>query len=111
MTTRSSTTRQVNLTLTASQEQIVRLLVRRLREGGLEYEARVRSFVTEPPIPKYMHIADLDRRFGAIERRLIQLEQSLFGDAERVTLDGMAATENDSAVEDVATMGATDGQS
>ena len=70
-------TRQVNLKLTLAQEEIVRLVVQRLREGGLEFEARMRQFVSEPPIPRYMHIDELDRRFGEIERRLLKLETSL----------------------------------
>jgi hypothetical protein len=69
-------TRQVNLALTPSQEDIVRLLVTRLREGGVEYEERLRSFLEEPPVPRYMHIDDLDRRFGAIERRLEAVEEA-----------------------------------
>jgi hypothetical protein len=76
-------TRQVNLALTAAQEDIVRLLVTRLREGGVEYEERLRSFVEEPPVPRYMHIDDLDRRFGAIERRLEALEELFRRDAQR----------------------------
>ena len=74
---RSVGTRQVNLALTPSQEEIVRLLVLRLREGGVEYEARLREFVQEPPAPRYMHVDELDRRFGAIERRLLALEAAL----------------------------------
>jgi hypothetical protein len=77
MTTRPSGTRQVNLKLTIPQEEIVRLVVQRLREGGLEFEARMRQFVSEPPIPRYMHIDELDRRFGEIERRLGRLEKAL----------------------------------
>jgi hypothetical protein len=71
---RRSGTRQVNLALTAAQEEIVRLLVLRLREGGVEYEERVRGFIQEAPEPQYMHVDELDRRFGAIERRLLALE-------------------------------------
>jgi hypothetical protein len=67
----------VNLALTANQEELVRLLVRRLRAGGVEYEARVREFLDDPPEPRYMHVDELDRRFGAIERRLLALEQAL----------------------------------
>jgi hypothetical protein len=74
---RGNETRQVNLALTGSQEKIVRLLVLRLREGGVEYEARVRDFVENPPVPRYMHVDDLDRRFGAIERRLLSVEEAL----------------------------------
>ena len=70
-------TRQVNLALTHTQEEIVRLLVTRLREGGVEYEERLRNFVEQPPVPRYMHIDDLDRRFGAIERRLMTIEEQL----------------------------------
>lgn len=70
-------TRQVNLALTKPQEEIVRLLVTRLREGGVEYESRVRNFIEEPPAPRYMHVNDLDRRFGAIDRRLVALEEAL----------------------------------
>ncbi len=70
-------TRQVNLALTATQEELVRLLVLRLRGGGVEYEARVREFVQEQPVPRYMHVDELDRRFGAIERRLLVLEELL----------------------------------
>ena len=74
---RQPATRQVNLALTHTQEEIVRLLVTRLREGGVEYEERLRNFVEEPPVPRYMHIDDLDRRFGAIERRLMTIEEQL----------------------------------
>jgi hypothetical protein len=74
---RSPGTRQVNLALTASQEELVRLLVLRLREGGLEFEQRVREFVQEAPVPRYMHIDELDRRFGALERRILHLEETL----------------------------------
>lgn len=74
---RQPATRQVNLALTHTQEEIVRLLVTRLREGGVEYEERLRNFVEEPPVPRYMHIDDLDRRFGAIERRLMTIEERL----------------------------------
>ncbi len=74
MTTRSHGTRQVNLKLTASQEEIVRLVVQRLREGGPEFEARVRWFFSEAPAPHYMHVDELDRRFGEIDRRLVRLE-------------------------------------
>lgn len=70
-------TRQVNLKLTPSQEEVVRLLVKRLRETGFEFEARVRTFLSEPPTPRYMHINELDRRFGEIERRLLHLEMEL----------------------------------
>lgn len=93
MPVRSSGTRQVNLTLTASQEEIVRRLVQRLREGGLEYEARVRWFISEAPLPRYMHVDELDRRFGAIERRLSRLEEALpaaAGDLDET--DGRAAS-------------------
>jgi hypothetical protein len=75
MNTRPPGTRQVNLKLTIPQEEIVRLVVQRLREGGLEFEARMRQFVSEPPVPRYMHIDELDRRFGEIERRLLRLER------------------------------------
>jgi hypothetical protein len=78
---RTGDTQQVNLALTRSQEEIVRLLVQRLREGGVEYEARVRSFVEDPPQPRYMHVDELDRRFGAIDRRLLVLEEMLKPDA------------------------------
>jgi hypothetical protein len=83
---RSPGTRQVNLALTATQEELVRLLVLRLREGGLEFERRVREFVQEAPVPRYMHVDELDRRFGALERRILALEQALDGriDADRV---------------------------
>lgn len=74
---RSPGTRQVNLALTAAQEELVRLLVLRLREGGLEFERRVREFVQEAPVPRYMHVDELDRRFGALERRILALEQAL----------------------------------
>ncbi len=77
MTTRSHGTRQVNLKLTTSQEEIVRLVVQRLREGGLEFEARVRWFFSEAPMPHYMHVDELDRRFGEIERRLLRLETGI----------------------------------
>jgi hypothetical protein len=70
-------TRQVNLALTPVQEEIVRLLVLRLREGGVEYEERLRTFIEEPPVPRYMHVDDLDRRFGEIDRRLLALEDAL----------------------------------
>ena len=73
--------RQVNLALTAAQEELVRLLVLRLREGGLEFERRVREFVQEAPVPRYMHVDELDRRFGALERRIMVLEQELDGRA------------------------------
>lgn len=76
-------TRQVNLALTVTQEQIVRLLVLRLREGGVEYEARVRSFLEDSPVPRYMHVDELDRRFGAIDRRLQVLEEALKPDRKR----------------------------
>lgn len=74
---RQAGTHQVNLALTRAQEEIVRLLVARLREGGVEYEERLRSFVEEPPVPRYMHIDDLDRRFGAIDRRILAIEEAL----------------------------------
>ncbi|HRY25030.1 MAG TPA: hypothetical protein P5558_11750 [Geminicoccaceae bacterium] len=76
----------MNLALTATQEELVRLLVLRLREGGLEFERRVREFVQEAPVPRYMHVDELDRRFGALERRILALEQALDGriDADRV---------------------------
>jgi hypothetical protein len=74
---RSPGTRQVNLALTPAQEELVRLLVLRLREGGFEFEWRVREFVQESPVPRYMHVDELDRRFGALERRLLVLEQAL----------------------------------
>ena len=82
---RSPGTRQVNLALTATQEELVRLLVLRLREGGLEFERRVREFVQEAPVPRYMHVDELERRFGALERRILALEQALDGssDADR----------------------------
>ena len=70
-------TRQVNLMLTPAQEELVRQLVQRLREGGVEYETRVRDFVSDAPKPRYMHVDDLDRRFGAIERRFDVLERAL----------------------------------
>ena len=73
-------TRQVNLALTATQEELVRLLVLRLREGGVEYEARVREFVQDAPVPRYMHVDELDRRFGALERRVMGLEEQLAGE-------------------------------
>ncbi len=79
--TRSAATRQVNLALTPAQEELVRLLVLRLREGGLEFEQRVREFVQETPVPRYMHVDELDRRFGALERRILALEQALDGRA------------------------------
>lgn len=82
MAPRSSRTRQVNLTLTATQEKIVRLMVQRLREGGVEFEARAHAFVSEAPLPRYMHVDELDRRFGGIERRLLQLEQALLTSAD-----------------------------
>ena len=83
---RSPGTRQGNPALTAPQEELVRLLVLRLREGGLEFERRVREFVQEAPVPRYMHVDELDRRFGALERRILALEQALDGriDADRV---------------------------
>ena len=77
MTKRSPSTRQVNLMLTASQEEVVRLMVRRLREGGVEFEARVHDFLSEAPVPRYMHIDELDRRFGSIERRFSTIERRL----------------------------------
>jgi hypothetical protein len=67
----------VNLALTATQEELARLLVLRLREGGVEYEARAREFLEDPPVPRYMHVDELDRRFGAIERRLVALEHAV----------------------------------
>lgn len=70
-------TRQVNLMLTPVQEELVRQLVQRLREGGVEYEIRVRDFVSDAPEPRYMHVDDLDRRFGAIERRFDAIERAL----------------------------------
>jgi polyhydroxyalkanoate synthesis regulator phasin len=78
-------TRQVNLALTPTQEELVRLLVLRLREGGVEYEQRGRDFVQEAPVPRYMHVHELDRRFGALERRILDLEELLArgGTAER----------------------------
>lgn len=79
---RSPGTRQVNLALTATQEELVRLLVLRLREGGLEFERRVREFVQEAPVPRYMHVDELDRRFGALERRILALEQAVREPAE-----------------------------
>lgn len=75
-------TRQVNLKLTFAQEEIVRLVVQRLREGGVEFEARMRQFVSEPPVPRYMHIDELDRRFGEIERRLLRVEELVSVEAE-----------------------------
>jgi hypothetical protein len=82
MSPRPPGTRQVNLKLTEAQEEIVRLVVQRLREGGLEFEARMRQFVSEPPIPRYMHIDELDRRFGEVERRLLRLEKTMMPDIE-----------------------------
>ena len=72
-----SSTRQVNLMLTPAQEELVRQLVQRLREGGVEYETRVRDFVSDTPEPRYMHADDLDRRFGAIDRRFDAIEQAV----------------------------------
>jgi hypothetical protein len=72
-----ASTRQVNLMLTPAQEELVRQLVQRLREGGVEYETRVRDFVSDAPEPRYMHVDDLDRRFGAIERRFDAVERAL----------------------------------
>ena len=72
-----ASTRQVNLMLTPAQEELVRQLVQRLREGGLEYETRVRDFVSDAPEPRYMHVDDLDRRFGAIEWRFDAIERAL----------------------------------
>lgn len=89
---RPSATRQVNLALTAVQEELVRLLVLRLREGGVEFEERVRSFVQDPPVPRYMHVDELDRRFGAIERRLLLLEQTRAGNGP---VDGAAPVPRD----------------
>jgi hypothetical protein len=77
MTKPSPGTRQVNLMLTSAQEKLVRLMVQRLREGGVEYEERVRLFVSEAPVPRYLHVDELDRRFGAIDRRFEALERQL----------------------------------
>ncbi len=78
MTLRSHERRQVNLKLTKAQEEIFRLVVQRLREGGLEYEPRVRRFFSDRrPAPHYMHVEELDRRFGEIDRRLRRLEQTI----------------------------------
>jgi hypothetical protein len=82
MTTRSNGTRQVNLKLTGTQEEIVRLVVQRLRAGGPEFEARVRWFFSEAPTPRYMHVDDLDRRFGEIDRRLARLETEIAADRD-----------------------------
>lgn len=70
-------TRQVNLKLTSAHEDLVRLLVQRLRVGGIEYESRVRDFLMEAPAPRYMHVTELERRFGSIDRRLERLEERL----------------------------------
>lgn len=87
MTTRSHGTRQVNLKLTASQEEIVRLVVQRLREGGPEFEARVRWFFSEAPAPHYMHVDELDRRFGEIDRRLVRLETAIAAERDAESRD------------------------
>jgi hypothetical protein len=74
--------RQVNLKLTAEQEKIVRSLVQRLREGGPSYQLLVRAFLLEKYEPRYMHIEELNLRFGRIESRLLELEQRLASRAE-----------------------------
>jgi hypothetical protein len=67
-------TQQVNLRLSHEQAQLVRLLVQRLREGGPSYEREIHLFLLQPYTPRYMTIAELDRRFGAILRRIEALE-------------------------------------
>lgn len=66
---------QVNLKLSPEQEEIVRELVHKLREGGPSYERLVRHFLLEGYEPRYMHIDELILRFGQLESRLCHLEQ------------------------------------
>jgi hypothetical protein len=75
--------RQVNLKLTPDQEEIVRALVQQLREGGPSYERLVRNFLLEKYEPRYMHISELNLRFGRIESRLLELEQRLGSKPDR----------------------------
>jgi hypothetical protein len=70
----STTARQVNLKLTPNHEEIVRDMVNRLRSGGPSFEKLVREFLLNGYEPKYMHVDELDLRFGHVERRLIELE-------------------------------------
>lgn len=72
-------TQQVNLRLSATHAELVRLFVQRLREGGPGYEREIRLFLLPAYNPHYMTIDELDRRFGKILRRLETLEAQVGG--------------------------------
>lgn len=76
-------TRQVNLRLSPGHAELVRLFVRRLREGGSSFEREVRLLLLHPYTPDYMTISELDRRFGEILRRIEAVEAELGGARER----------------------------
>ena len=67
-------TQQVNLRLSHEHAKLVRLFVQRLRDGGPSYEREIHLFLLQPYTPRYMTIDELDRRFGAILRRIEALE-------------------------------------
>jgi hypothetical protein len=67
-------TQQVNLRLSPAHVELVRLFVRRLRDGGPSYEREARLFLLQPHAPHFMTINELDRRFGEILRRIEALE-------------------------------------
>jgi hypothetical protein len=76
-------TQQVNLRLSSEHAQLVRMFVRRLREGGPSYEREVRLVLLQPYAPHYMTIGELDRRFGEILRRIEVLEAEVRGASTR----------------------------
>jgi len=78
-----SDTQQVNLRLSPQHAQLVRLFVQRLREGGPSYEREARLVLLQPYAPHYMTIGELDRRFGAILRRIEALEAEVDGASTR----------------------------
>ena len=77
--------KQVNFKLTPEHEEIVRSFVQKLREGGPSYERLARTFLLEKYEPRYMHIEELNLRFGRIESRLLDLEQHLGSRADRLS--------------------------
>jgi hypothetical protein len=76
-------TQQVNLRLSPEHAQLVRMFVRRLREGGPSYEREARLVLLQPYAPHYMTIGELDRRFGEILRRIEVLEAEVRGASTR----------------------------
>ena len=70
-------TRQVNFRLSPEHAELARLFVQRLREGGPSFERELRLFLREPYQVRYMTIAELDRRFGEVLRRIELLEAEL----------------------------------